>query len=170
MWIFWLGTILLFYILATLQAGFFAHFNFLGAVPNLVFIFFLLVLFFSVKKSGFSLIIFAAAAGFFLDIFSGTNFGVSVILLALIGFLAKKAQGSFLEEEDKYPLSHFLLIFLSALFIYEVLLMLYLRFLDPAHVKILIDFRFLFEIIYNLIVATAGFYIYKKVIGFTKKI
>ena len=44
-----LVVIILFYIFALLQSSFFVHFSLLGAVPNLVFAFFALLVFFEKK-------------------------------------------------------------------------------------------------------------------------
>ena len=133
MLIFSLIAILLFYFFAVLQSSFFAHFTFFGAVPNLVFIFFILILFFSVKRSLSPVLIYAPAAGFFLDLLYGTPFGVCIIIMLIIGLIGKKMQRAFLEERDLFPLSHFVLTYLFSLFIFELLIVLYGRFLSPEH-------------------------------------
>lgn len=155
--------ILLFYFFAVLQSSFFAYFTFFGVIPNLVFNFFILVLFFSVKKAVSPVIIYAICAGFFLDILYGTPFGVCILTTLLIGLVGKKMQRSFLEERDLFPLSHFVLMYLFSLFVFQFIILMYGRFLSPQHINIILDFRFLFGVMYNLAVAVGMFYLYKKV-------
>lgn len=145
-------TIILFYFFAILQSSFFIHFNFSGAVPNLVFIFFFLIVYFSSQKIDYKIFVYATVAGLFLDIFSYTYFAVHVVLLIIIGLGAKKIQASFKEKKDKYPFIYFLPLFLLCLLAYELLLGLYSGF----------NFEFLGEIVYNLFVASIGFFIFKK--------
>ena len=81
-----------------------------------------------------------------MDVFSGAYFGVSIILLLVIGLLSKKVQ-SMLQENanDKFPIAYFLPLFFVSLLTYDFF-----------------NFFSIVGIIYNLIVATVAFYIYKR--------
>lgn len=159
---------LLFYFFAVLQGSFFIHFNVFGAVPNFILIFLFLIIFFSPsqKKVGMNYLIFVyiVIAGLFLDIFSSAYFGVSVVLLLIIGFLAKRVQDSLREKDDQYPFIYFVSIFLVSLILYNLLLQAYFYFLDPSHITPNFGFSFFAGLIYNLIFAIIGFFVYKKIV------
>ena len=154
----------LFYIFAILQNSFFVHFNFFGAVPNLVFILFYLLAFFSTKKRNYSatweVTFYAIAAGLFLDVFSSAYFGISIILLLIIGILSKKVQSMLQESSnDKFPITYFLPLFLISWMVYDFTKGLALnQFVFPS----------IAGIIYNLGTATIGFYIYRKFFSYEK--
>jgi len=154
-------TILLFYFFAILQSSFLVHFNLFGAVLNLVFIFFFLNVFFAPKKIGYEIILYAVVAGIFSDIFSYAFFGLSSVLLVIIAYFSKKMQTSLKEKHDKYPFIHFLPLFSAWFVVYELLMMMYFRFADSSHTAIIFNLGFLFEILYNAIAASLGFYIFK---------
>lgn len=155
MWYKYPAVIIMFYLLALLQASFFAHFAFFGAFPNLVFIFLFLLIFFGGKKMKTSSIIYAIFAGIILDIFSGAILGFSAVLLIALGFASKKIQTSLNEKEDSYPFSYFLPLFLICLLAYEILLAAYLKDLD-------FGFTFWAGLAYNALWAAVGYYIYRK--------
>lgn len=140
--------ILLLYIFALLQNSFFAHFSLFGATPNLVFSFFFLLVFFS-EKENYIVIFLAILAGFFLDVFSYSYLGLSIIILIIIGLLLKKVQSELKVRHDNHPISYFLPLFIISLLIYDALMSLWLRFS-------------VFSIIYSAIFGTAFFYIYKR--------
>ena len=166
-WLKILIIIALFYFFALLQSSFFAHFRLFGEIPNLVFIFFFLIVFFS-EKIDVEVVFYGITAGFFLDIFTNVYFGLSMVLMIFIAYIAKKIQTSFRESKEKFPFAYFLPIFLACLLAYELFLMLYLRFLGPFHTPIIFDLGFFAGIIYNLVAGSVGFYIYKKCLKFTK--
>jgi len=154
--------ILLFYFLALLQNSFFTHFNLLGSVPNLVFILFFLLVFFEKKKKNYLIIPLAIVAGLFLDIFSYTYIGPSIVLLIIIGIVLKKIQSLLKNREDNYPFVYFLPLFLICFAVYEALLMISLHFFDLSHTLINFDLRFAAGIVYSLFFAIIGFWIFKK--------
>ena len=164
MWWKTLIIILLFYFFAILQNSFFAHFSLFGAVPNLIFILFFLIIFFQKNISYYWVIFYSVVSGLFLDIFSYTYFGVSVIILLAIGFLIKKIQLLLKEKKDEYPLNYFLSLFFGAFISYNLLLLIYLLFFDPTHAVINFGWVFFDGIVYNLFFAVIGFYICKKFI------
>lgn len=154
MWVRALITILLFYFFAILQNSFLPHFNIFGIVPNIIFIFFFLLVFFSARGRptfGWEEIFYAIVAGFFLDIFSSSYFGASIIILFLTAVLTKKIINSLKD----LSIVSFIALFLIFFTIYEIILRSYL----------FINFSWIIciEIIYNLITALLGFYIFKKI-------
>ena len=154
--------ILLFYFLALLQNSFFTHFNLLGAVPNLVFILFFLLVFFEKKKKNYLIVPLAIVAGFFLDIFSYTYIGPSIVLLIITGIVLKKIQSLLKNRADNCPFIYFLPLFLIFFVVYEILLMIYLHFFGLSHALMDFDLRFAAGIAYSLFFATLGFWIFKK--------
>ena len=160
MWKKVLFIIILFYFFALLQNSFFTHFSFFGAIPNLVFIFFFLLVFFS-KNNSLQVCFFAAVAGFFLDIFSYTYIAPSIILLLLIGFLLKKIQLSLKNRQDSHPFIYFLPLFIIFLSIYDLLMGLYLYFLDSNKIIMNFGIENIFNVIYSTLIASLAFYLYK---------
>lgn len=163
---------LVFYILALLQNSFFSYFNLFGATLNLVFIFFFTLVFFSVQGGprpkgypGWEVIFYAITAGFFLDIFTYTYLGPSVILLVVLSFLLKKIQLLLKNKDDKHPLAYFMPLFIIFLLAYNTLLSLYLHFIDPNKIALSFGMQTVFMLIYNLIIASIFFIFYKKFIG-----
>jgi len=146
-----------------LQSSFFTHFNLFGAVPNLVFVLFFLIVFFEKDKSRF-FIFWAAIAGFFLDIFYCSYLGPSMVLLAIIAFLLKNTQLLLKNRKDSHPFIYFLPLFAVFLMFYDLALGLYLYFLDPNKIAPALGPQIIFALIYNLIVASALFYIFKKIL------
>jgi rod shape-determining protein MreD len=165
MWYFWVVSIFLFYLFAVLQNSFLVHSNFFSIVPNLVFIFFFLLTYFSAYdrnlKRSYRVIIFAIVAGLFIDIFSSTHLGVSIIILIIVGLAAKKMQFSLLQKKEKYSISQFLSLFLIWLIVYELLFAAYLRFINPMRIPLTFNWATLLELSYNLLWAAIGFYIFK---------
>jgi len=169
MWKKLLVIILLFYLLALLQNSFFAHFNLFGTAPNLVFIFFFLLVFFEKKENNYQVILFAIIAGAFLDIFSYTYIGPSIVLLVIIGILLKNVQSLLKNREDNRPFIYFLPLFIIFLLAYNLLLDLYLYFLDPNKIAVIISTKIIFSLIYNSFIASVSFYLYKKISSFYRK-
>lgn len=158
-WIKYIIIIILFYFLAVLQNSFFTHFNLFGSGPNLVFILFFILIFFSAKSEpslGQTVIFYAIIAGLFMDLFSPDFFGPSIILLLAEGFVLKKTLGLLREKKgDSRPFAYFLPLFFVAIIIYNLSLNLFFaRSLSQS---------FITGIIYNMAIASATFFIYKKI-------
>lgn len=151
-WQKYLIVIMAFYFFALLQNNFITNFIFLGTVPNLVFALFLIIVFFLGKNVGYEVVFLSLIAGFFLDIFSYSYIGFSIISLLVIGFLLKKIQSALKNTDEEYPFSYFLPLYLSGLAVYESLI----------HASIIFDLRFVIGIAYSLIFASGFFYVYKK--------
>lgn len=154
--------ILLFFLFSLLQNSFFVHFDILGAAPNLVFVFFFLLSFFAKEDMPYSFIFFAITAGIFIDIFSYTYLGSSAVLFLVVGGLLKGVQSVLKSRDDSQPLVYFAPLFLVFFIIYEVLLSVYLRFIDPAQTLMIFDLKFVVAAVYNLAFALIGFFIFKK--------
>ncbi len=160
MWAKALIIILLFYFFAVLQNSFLVHFNIYGTIPNIIFIFFFLLIFFEGRKSYYQIISWSIVAGFFLDVFSSSYFGVSIAVLLLIGILTKKIANSLKERRDEYPFVYFVPLFLGFFMSYEIILRLCFYFLNQNYSVLNLSWVFCIEIIYNLALAFLGFYIY----------
>jgi rod shape-determining protein MreD len=150
MWQKFLIIILFFYIFALLQNSFFSHFNLFGAVPNLIFLFFFLLVFFLGKNNIYQVVFLAAIAGFFLDVFSFTYLGFSIVLLLIIGFLLKKTQSLLKNRQDNYSFIYFLPLFIIFLLIYN------------AFSGMTFSSQVIFSIIYNSLAVSVLYYFYKK--------
>lgn len=161
MWQKTLVIIFLFYFFALLQNSFFTHFNLFGVIPNLVFIIFFLLVFFERKDNNYQIIFLAITAGIFLDIFSFTYIGPSIISLIIIGILLKNAQSLLKNKRDIYPFIYFLPLFIIFLLIYNLLSDLYLYFLDPNKIIMAFSAETVFSVIYSSFIASLLFYIYK---------
>ena len=162
---------LVFYALALLQNAFFIHFRILGAVPDLVFIFFILLVFFSAPggpASGWQVFFYAIMAGLILDIFSFTYICPSIFILAITAFLLKKAQALLKNRQESRPLVYFLPLFLLFFCVWQFLNATYLSFfgLPPRFQEI--SLRFTVQLIYDLAVAYVGFLVFKKLLNVQK--
>ena len=161
MWLKSLVTIILFYLLAVLQSSFFIHFNIMGTNPNLVLILFFTIVFFKKDISYYEIMFWAVVAGFLLDVFSYSYFGVSIVLLSIAGISVKKIILSLREREDKYPIGYFVFIFLFFNIFYDVFSGLFFFFFDPAHIIFSFNLPLISKIFCNFIIAIILFYIYK---------
>ena len=167
MWKKILVIIISFYFLLLLQNSFFTHLSLFGATPNLVFILFFLLVFFSAQSKpvrGWEIFFYAVFGGLFLDLFSYTYIGLSITAFIIIGFLVKKIQSLLQSREDKYPFIYFLPLFAISLLVYDLLMGLFQYFLTPDKIVIAFNAGIIFALIYNIIVASAFFYIYKKIL------
>ena len=170
MWQKTLAIIFFFYLFSLLQTSFFAHFNLFGTIPNLVFILFFLLVFFSAgvpSGSGLAFgwegIFYALVAGIFLDIFSYTYIGPSIIFLLIIGFLLKKTQSLLKNREDSYPFIYFLPLFVIFFLAYDLSCGFYFYFFGLNKIAITLGTQTIFSVIYNALIASVLFYIYKKI-------
>jgi rod shape-determining protein MreD len=173
MWYKYLFLVFLFYLFALLQNSFFKYFNFFGAIPNLVLIFFFLIVFFSRQGRDSAVtgenIFYAIIAGTLLDIFSYTYIGPSIILLIFLGFLLKKSQSLLKNRDDNYPVVYFYPLLIFFILAYDLLMGLYLYFFGLNISIMNFNFGTILSIIYNLIIASVFFYLYKKVLRVNRK-
>ncbi len=143
--------IAVFYILVLLQSSFLVHFNIFGVVPNLVLILVCLLSFFE-KPNEYRGIFGAVIGGFFLDIFSNSFIGISIIILVVISFFIKKSLHLLKETSKRYPIIYFLPLFIFSLIFYSF---------SSSVFQFSFSLSFLVEIIYNSVFAFLCFYICK---------
>jgi len=155
-------TILLFCFFALLQDSFITHFSFFGAVPSLVFALFFTLAFFVKESNIYQIITLAIIAGFFLDIFSFTYIGPSIISLIIIGILLKYIQSALTTRDESYPFSYFLPLFIGFILLNELFIGLYIHFLDINKLILSFDIKIIYYALYSSIFATLFFYIYKR--------
>jgi rod shape-determining protein MreD len=148
--------------LALLQNSFFAHFNLWGAMPSLVLIFFALLVFFEKNNINFSIFFYALAAGLLLDLYSSSQLGISMILLILFGFFAKKFQQLMLESRGKYAFVQFLAIFFILFFSYNISLQIYFFIFKEGFLFLSLNSRFAGALIYNLVFSSLFFWAYTR--------
>jgi len=149
---------LLFFIFALLQISFLPYIDMTLAMPNMVFILFSILIFFGRKEEGFFT---AAVAGFFSDLFLPSYFGISIISLLAIYFFQRFTNHFFTKDQNEYLIFHFIAIFSVSFIVYHVLLY---AFSIIFHVEFHSAWGVIISLIYNLMFATVGFYIYKKFI------
>ena len=160
LWVKFLIIALLFFFFSIFQNSFLPYFNIMGTSLNLVFILFFILIFFEDKYEYVQGFFLAIIAGFFLDTFLPFYFGIAIGSLLLIYFLKKLITHFLKESQDKYPIFYFIPLFSTCFIAYSTLLyvssiLLHLQFIFWANI--------LMGLIYNLVFACAGFYIYKKV-------
>ena len=164
--------IFLFYFFALLQNSFLIHFDLFGAVPNLVFILFFLLVFFEKKdKAGqsynnYMVLSIAIIAGTFSDIFSYIYLGISIIILIIIGITLKNIQLSLMNTEENYPFVYFLPLFIVSFLVYNFALDLYIFAEEPTKIITFFSVGTIILLIYNLFIASVLFFIYKKGLKF----
>ena len=168
----------LFFLLSIAQVAFVGHINLMGTVPNLIFIFFFLLIFFQNPSPDYhtrsdqsfledllrpEALIIIILGGFFLDVVSLNAMGQAAVVLAVIYFLIKVLFYFLHERQDKHPLIYFVPLFLLFFFGYQGTLYLagYLAH-NPVTVFSLSPEYFI-GICYNLLVAVIGFLAYKVV-------
>lgn len=153
--------IVIFYILTLLQTSFLVHFDIAGLTPNLILILVCLLNFFEKPKEYWG-IFGAITGGFFLNIFSNSFIGISIIILVFISLFIKKSFHFLRETYDKHPIIYFLPLFIFSLFFYDLLAALFSYFSNSFVFQFSFDLSFLINIIYNSIFVIPCFYIYKK--------
>lgn len=164
MWQKTLVIILLFFIFAILQNSFFIHFSFFGSYLNLIFILFFTLIFShnSQKSSFLGIFLLSIFAGFILDIYSHTYIGPSIILLIIIGLFVKKIQSMLKNREDDCPFEYFLPLFVISFLFYTILIDVYLQFTGINKIILNLNWITLISLVYNSVVASIFFCLYKK--------
>lgn len=158
MWFRYLAIIAVFFISALLQVSFLAYFSILGSTINLLFMIFFILIFFEKGEEGFFV---ALLAGFFLDIFLPSRFGVSMVSLVVI-YLALKFIFYFFEKtQQKDSILYFGILFSTFYVGFNFLMYLFLLIFKIGYN---VGISTIFGLIYNLIFALIGFYIYKSLV------
>ncbi len=161
MWIKHILIALLFYFFALLQNSFFVHFGLFGGTPNLVFILFILLVFFSSKNQGYLIVFYSLIGGLILDIFSYSHIGVSVTIMVVLGFLLKKVQLSLFEDPKKPMFFNFLVLFFVSFITYDLFFGFYSYLFKMSDFLVSFNLQLLGKVIYNLFFASMFFSVYK---------
>lgn len=153
--------VLFFYLFTLFQNSFLANFSIYGVVPNFVLILVCLLSFFEKPHEYFGLFS-VLIAGFFLDIFSSSFLGASILSLIIIYFFIKKTIHLLWDISKKYSIFYFIPIFIFSVILYDFFFGLFFYFSNYSgflfpRVSIL-----LIRITYNLIFAIIGFYLVHK--------
>ncbi|OGZ64583.1 MAG: hypothetical protein A3A98_03445 [Candidatus Staskawiczbacteria bacterium RIFCSPLOWO2_01_FULL_40_39] len=177
MWLRYIIITLLFFIAALMQASFVPYFGIKGIMPNVVFALFFLLIFlkkpyaYYYQQSNYLLynsllsyegLFIVIVAGFFLDIFSSSYFGLSLLSLLMVYFIVKTLVYFLREQQNRYMVFYFLLIFPCAFFVHTI-------FLQSFSGPITFNSILLFEFLYTLVVACTVFYGYKGYIELIKQ-
>lgn len=153
-----------FYFIFLVQSSFFSHFYILGATPNLLLILVCLLSFIEPAQSRLG-IVSAITAGIFLDVSNSAFIGISVLALLLVYFFIKKALVYLMDFSKKYSVLYFIPILLVSTIFYELIINI---FISLASRPILLHFpaiTILCEVLFNVILGTVGFYIFKLISG-----
>jgi|GEM_PF-1093009 len=147
-----------FYFLALFQTTFLVYFPIRGQIPNLIFIFLFLIIFFTFpekEENLFSLgnLFPVLFSGFFMDLFSGFTIGVSIFLF----FISVIVLGKILESIKEKNILVFLILFLIFELIFYFLLFLFNIFFKRNIVSF--PNLFLIQISYDLFFALFFFII-----------
>jgi rod shape-determining protein MreD len=148
------------FFLILVQTSFFVHFDLCGTIPNLVLISVVLINFFEDprKKSG---LIIAGVAGFYLDLFSNFQLGISIFLLVLFTLLIKREVKRYKEENILY----FIPLLLLIVVLYSIFPVLINSLLDLSLPSFSFNKLKIVEILYNLLVGIIGFFFVKICFG-----
>ena len=153
---------ILFYFFALLQKSLLAYINFLGTIPNIVFIFFFTLLFFSSKPYYHKIIFLSLLAGIILDIYYYNYIGPSVLFLLVVGFLFKKVQSLLVATAKKFPLNYFIYLFIASLAVYYLFTIIYVNFFEVS--KFVFSLKdVLLYFVCNLVTALLFYYSYIKI-------
>lgn len=141
-----------------LQTSFLPYFTILGAVPDLVFVIFFLVIFFEPERVYSQGLFTAPVAGLFLDMASNSYFGIYILSLLIIYFLNKVMHHFLREDRHIHLIFYFVGVFFVSFVAYQGLL---------YASSLIFNFEFNVNVVlmrfwYGLIVASIGFYIFKK--------
>ena len=152
--------ILFFYFLALFQDSFLSHFSVFGTSPNLILILFCLLSFFEGPYK-YSNVFLAIAAGFFLDIFSNSFFGVSIFSLIIIYFFIKKTIHILRDISQKYSIAYFIPIFIFCMILYDFFFGLFSYFFNRSTLSLSFfgGYVLSIKVAYNLFFAIIGFYL-----------
>lgn len=154
--------IIVFFLVALLQNSFLPYFSILGQTPHfLLILFFLLVSFQKPQEylQGFFLV---ALVGFFMDVFLPYHFGFSIVTLLLLYVFIKLSDYFFKKSQNSYEVVYFLTIFTIGFLLHEVIFYIFSKIFGFSFE---IQLTIIISLIYNIIFAAIGFYLYKNFIS-----
>lgn len=149
-----------------IQTAFLPRFSATGAVPNLVFALFFIIIFFEKKEENKHNFFPEIITGFFLDIPLLSYFGLSTVSLLIVYFFKKVADYFLKDARGKYVILYFTFLFSTCFILYNISMYL---------LSSLLGFRFGFNLqtfqslAYSLIFACAGFYVYGKLADYAER-
>ena len=158
MWVKYLIIALLLFIAALLQASFFPYFAVAGAIPNLVFAIFFILIFFESKDGAAESLFTAVAAGFFLDMFLPSFIGLGIGIFLIMYVVDKLAMNFFNRTGEDNLVFYFIGTFCASFVVYSALV---------YGASLLFGFEFLVgaptlvSLAYSLVFAIPGFYLAK---------
>lgn len=148
----------LFFVAALAQSAFLPHMSVMGALPNLVFILFFAFIFFEKLPSRVMGIAAAIGAGFLLDVFSPSYFGIQIASLLLVYGAIKTIIYFLRDRQEEYLLVYFIPVFTISFTGYQGLVYVILNF---PHLQLAIPAIFYIQLAYNISLALIGFYLFK---------
>ncbi|MBM3206016.1 MAG: hypothetical protein FJZ43_00095 [Candidatus Staskawiczbacteria bacterium] len=163
MWFKYPLIVLILFFATIFQFSLLPYFSIAGYTPNLLFIIFFLVIFFENKGKYETIIFMAFVCSIFLDITTISYFGISFIILLLIFGLEKAFSYLSKSGQEKISIYYFLAIF-SLFFILYHLIGYFVSFFFKFDTGFSFSYMVLIGLLYNIIFAGIGFYLYKLVI------
>lgn len=149
----------LFFVFSLLQASFFPYFIIMGAVPNLVFTLFFIIIFFEHSHRHALLMGTAIIAGIISDMFLGSPFGVCISAFLIIHFLYLFI-GHFLRDSQSDHLIFYFVGMFSTLFLVYYGLLYLLGIFFPFESGF--GATTFIGLAYSLVFALVGFYLGRK--------
>ncbi len=167
MWLKYPIIILLFLLLTLFQVSFLPHVSSVVMAPDLVFLFFFLLIFFQSPNQYSESIVVTVIAGFMLDIFLMPYSGVATVSLLLTLVIIQTAFYFLKERQGKYVAFYFIAVFLIAFTFYHAIIFL---FIHSFHTPALLPLNNIgIELVWNLAIALIAFGVAKMVIKKTNR-
>lgn len=170
-----LAIVLIFFIISLLQMSFLPYFNVKGFSINLAFLLFFLLIYFwehpmvrhTQHSAYFEIFFLIITAGFFLDMYSPYDFGISIVALFFVYCIKRLAIYFMGEFKEADSVLYFLPIFSVCFIVYNVIFQMASVYLAGFSVALLIkQFAILpagINLLYHIIIISLMFYGYKKV-------
>ena len=149
---------MLFFIFSWLQASFLPYFSVLGAIPNLIFILFFIIVFFEQSSGRAVPITTAIIAGIISDLFLPSPFGVSIAAFLVIYFLYRIISHFLRSGQSDHLVFYFIGMF-SVLFVAYHALLYLAGMLFPVEASL--GATTFISLVYSLAFGLAGFYVGK---------
>lgn len=143
-----------------LQSSFLSTLAIMSQVPNIVFILFFVIIFFE-DKHQYDLGFWSAViAGFFLDNLTISRFGVAIAALLVVYFLEKLIAHFIKEQQGKFIILYFIFVFIGSYVVFNASVYLFSVLLG-SQFNYPFDLSIIVALLYNLIFACVGFYVFK---------
>ncbi len=166
MWFKYPAIVMLFFIVSLLQVSFLPYFSIMTFTPNVISIIFFIIIFLKREKEYYYELFIIVIAGFCLDIFSNYYLGLSIISLFILYSLIQLIHYLFKERQNTHLLAYFMVSFLFYFMAHGLLVQLLS---NPFTMEFNLGSITLIEVFYNLVLAVAGFFVYKKIQSLASK-